>query len=285
MDIRFLESLIAVVETGSIAGAARLQYLTAAAVSQRIQALEKDLDCELLSRSGHAAKPTETCLNLMPRARKLVREAEALKGDIDDSAITGTLRIGAISTALTGLLPLVLRRLLKAAPKVVPQITPGTSKTLFDALLSGTLDAGILVEPPFALPKSLTQQNIRREPLLLLSKGTHDRSLHQILSTEPYICYDSNSWGGRVAERYLADNRLFPVTLCELDALEAIQILVEEELGVSLVPYWSGLQPEKNQLTVHLIEDERYLRRIVLITATLPQQPNIINKFKECLFL
>jgi hypothetical protein len=53
-----------------------------------------------------------------------------------------------------------------AAPKVVPQITPGTSKTLFDALLSSALDAAILVEQPFALPKSLTQQNIRQEPLL-----------------------------------------------------------------------------------------------------------------------
>ncbi len=284
MDIRFLESLIAVVDTGSIAGAARLQYLTAAAVSQRIQSLEKDLDCELLSRSGHAAKPTETCLNLMPRARKLVREAEALKGDVDESALAGTLRIGAISTALTGLLPLVLRRLVEAAPKVVAQITPGTSKTLFDDLLSGALDAAILVEPPFALPKSLTLQNIRQEPLLLLSKATHGRSLHQILSTEPYICYDSKSWGGRVAERYLTDNRLFPVTLCELDALETIQILVEKELGVSLVPYWSGLQPEIKKLTVHLIENERYLRRIVLVTPTLPLQPNILKIFKECLF-
>lgn len=280
-----MESLIAVVETGSIAGAARSQYLTAAAVSQRIQALERELGCDLLSRSGHAAKPTETCLNLLPRARKLVREAEALKGDIDESALSGTLRLGAISTALTGLLPLVLRRLVETAPKVVPKITPGTSKTLFDALLSGTLDAAILVEPPFALPKSLTQQNIRSEPLLLLSKGIHDRTPHEILSTEPYICYDPKSWGGRVAERYLADNRLFPATLCELDALEAIQILVEKELGVSLVPYWPGLQPEKKQLTVHLIEDERYLRRIVLVTPTLPQQPNILKRFRDCLFL
>lgn len=284
MDIRFLESLIAVVETGSIAGAARLQYLTAAAISQRIQALEKDLGCTLLSRSGHAAKPTETCLNLMPRARKLVLEAEALKGDISGSVLTGTLRIGAISTALTGLLPLVLRKLVKAAPRVMPKIIPGTSKTLFDALLSDTLDAAILVEPPFALPKSLIQQDIHQEPLLLLSKESQDCSLHQILSTEPYICYDSKSWGGRVADRYLADNRLFPETLCELDALETIQILVEKELGVSLVPYWSGLQPEKNQLTVHLIDDNRYLRRIVLITPILPQQPSIINAFKECLF-
>lgn len=284
MDIRFLESLIAVVETGSIAGAARLQYLTPAAVSQRIQALEKDLDCELLSRSGHTAKPTATCLNLLPRARKIVREAEALKEDIDESALTGNLRIGAISTALTGLLPMVLRNLVKVAPKVVPKIIPGTSKTLFDALLSDTLDAAILVEPPFALPRSLIQQNIHQEPLLLLSKGTHNRSLSETFSAKPYICYDSKSWGGRIAERYLEDNRLFPEILCELDALEAIQILVEKEVGVSLVPYWSGFQPEKNHLTVHLIDDERYLRRIVLITPILPHNPNIIKVFKECLF-
>lgn len=284
MDIRFLKSLIAVVDTGSIAGAARSQFLTAAAVSQRIQALEKDLNCKLLSRSGHAAKPTEKCLNLMPRTRKIVREADALKGDVDEARLAGSLRIGAISTALTGLLPLVLRRMVEAAPKVVPRITPGTSKTLFDALLSGYLDAAILVEPPFALPKSLTLQDVRQEPLLLLSKGIDDRFPHQILSTEPYICYDSKSWGGRVAERYLADNRLFPATFCELDALETIQILVKKGLGVSLVPDWSGLRPEKNRLTVHLIEDDRYLRRVVLITPVLPQQPNIVSVFKECLF-
>ena len=284
MDIRFLESLIAVIDTGSIAGAARLQYLTAAAVSQRIQALEKDLNCELLSRSGHTAKPTVACLNLIPRARKLVREAEALKGDLDGSILTGTLRIGAISTALTGILPLVLRKLLKAAPKVVPQIIPGTSKTVYDALLSGAIDTAILVEPPFALPKTLVQRTIRQENLLLLSSKTHDKTLQEILSTEPYICYDSTSWGGRIAERYLAENRIFPRTLCELDALEAIQILVEKELGVSLVPNWSGLDLDSNRFTTRIIEDERYLRRIVLLTSANSQHPDIIDTFKECLF-
>lgn len=284
MDIRFLESLIAVVETGSIAGAARLQYLTPAAVSQRIQALEKDLDCELLLRSGHTAKPTVTCLNLLPRAKNLVREAEALKGDIDESALTGTLRVGAISTALTGILPMVLRKLVEVAPKVVPKIIPGTSKTLFDSLLSDTLDAAILVEPPFALPKSLIQQHIHQEPLLLLSKGTNDCSVSETLSTKQYICYDSKSWGGRVAERYLEDNRLSPEVLCELDALEAIQILVEKGVGVSLVPYWSGFKPEKKQLKAQIIEDDRYLRNIVLITPVLPHNPNLIKTFKECLF-
>ncbi len=284
MDIRFLESLIAVVETGSIAGAARMQYLTAAAVSQRIQSLESELNCELLSRSGHSAKPTETCLNLLPRARKLIRETEALKGDIDTSALTGTLKVGVISTALTGLLPQVLRKLITAAPQVVPKILPGTSKNIYDGLISESLDAAILVEPPFALPKSLKKKTIRKEQLLLISKTKEPLLPKDILSNKPYICYDSQSWGGKIAERYLADNNIFPETLCELDALETIQILVEKGLGASLVPNWSGFQEQNNRLTIHSIEDDRYYRKIVFITPQLPQHPNIIRVFTECLF-
>lgn len=88
MDIRFLESLIAVVETGSIAGAARKQWLTAAAVSQRIKALEQELECSLLYRSAHSAKPTEACYNLLPRARKLVQDVQGLKDDIDHTGLS-----------------------------------------------------------------------------------------------------------------------------------------------------------------------------------------------------
>lgn len=283
LDIRFLESLIAVVELGSIAGAARLQGLTPAAVSQRIQALERDIGCELLSRSAHTAKPTENCLNLIPRARKLVRETEALKSDIDISGLSGSLRIGVISTALTGLLPSVLHNLAKSAPGIKPHITPGTSQILYNELQAETLDAAILVEPPFPASKSLVLYQLREEQLLLLSKVTNTRSLNAILSTEPYICYDSKSWGGRIAEQYLTDNSITPEILCELDALETIHILVEKGLGVSLVPFWEGLQPMLNRLTVNKIKDNRYLRRIVLLTQKQPRQPKIIEKLKSSL--
>ncbi|MEK6205629.1 MAG: LysR family transcriptional regulator, partial [Amylibacter sp.] len=50
-----MESLVAVVEGGSISAAARGQGLTATAVSQRIRALEVEFVADLLIRSGHAA--------------------------------------------------------------------------------------------------------------------------------------------------------------------------------------------------------------------------------------
>jgi DNA-binding transcriptional LysR family regulator len=107
--------------------------------------------------------------------------------------------------------------------------------------------------------------------------------LGEILTTEPYICYDSRSWGGWLAERYLTDNGLQPVTLCELDALEAIHILVAKGMGVSLVPNWAGQQSEQNQLTATLIEGDRYLRRLVLLTPSQPQRPKVIEKLRTAL--
>lgn len=284
MDTRFLESLIAVVEAGSIAGAARLQRLTPAAVSQRIQSLERDIGCELLSRSAHTARPNENCLNLIPRARKLVHEAYALQYDIDTTGLSGTIRIGAISTALTGLLPSALHHLAEGAPKVKPHITPGTSQLLYDQLQAQSLDAAILVAPPFEFSKNIDSALLREEPLLLISGNKKIRSLKETLSREPYICYDSESWGGRIAAQYLVDNKIVPDTLCELDSLEAIHILVEKGMGVSLVPHWSGFKPKPGRLFMKEIKGSHYIRKLVLLTQKHCKVPEIINQLKRALF-
>src|SRR5215203_5033574 len=59
MEICKLESFVAVVEEGSIAGASRRLELTAGAVAQRIRKLEQDLGLRLLIRSGRSVRPTD----------------------------------------------------------------------------------------------------------------------------------------------------------------------------------------------------------------------------------
>jgi len=277
MDTRYLRSLITVVECGSIAHAARAEGLTAAAISQRILALERQLGFELLSRVGHAAKPSEACLALLPRAKRIVREVALLAGDADVDGLTGQLRIGAISTVLTGLLPEALRALTELAPGLKPVIVPGTSRSLYQALLSGELDAAILVAPPFELPKALHRVSLRKEPLVFLSKEKSSDSILAQLQTHSYIRYDPDSWGGRHAERYLADNGLMPTPLVDLDALETIAMLVTEGLGVSLVPYWSGFEHWGHKCAVNWVDDARYDREIVLISHIQTDRPNMLS--------
>lgn len=275
MDSRYLKSLITVIDCGSIADAARSEGLTAAAVSQRIQALERQFGFALLSRAGHSARPTETCLALLPRARRIVREVSLLAGDADLDGLTGTLRIGAISTMLTGLLPRALLELTRLAPGIKPSILPGTSRSLYHALQADELDAAILVTPPFELPKMLRSVSLHSECLVLLSRNRPAGSIAEALQTQPYISYDPSSWGGRHAERYLSDIGLAPRSLFDLDGLEAIAMLVADDVGVSLVPLWSGLERLTENFTVTPV-GEGYDREIVLVTRVQTERPKMI---------
>ncbi len=265
MNLSFLQSLLLVVESGSLAQAARTQQITGAGLRQRIAALERELGVVLLTRSGHTSSPTQACTDLLPRARLLLREFALLKEDIDTTGISGHLKIGAISTALTGLMPKVLHELALRAPKVTPFLRPGSSIELYNALLAEQLDAIITVAPPFTVPKSITVVSLRSEPLVLISPLNTEPSVKQQLTNLRYIRYDATSWGGRFAQQYVLDQRLAPQLLCDLDALETIAVMVAQNLGVSLVPAWQGLDDMKNKVHITPIQGAKYHRKIVLM--------------------
>lgn len=264
MDIQNLESLLSVVDCGSIAGAAKKANISAAAISLRIRNMEKQLGCALFNREAHAIRPTEKLLVLLPRMRCIVEHVNQLRSDLNADTLTGELRIGAISTALTGLLPAALEHLSCAAPGLKLTITPGDSKLLYDKLINQELDAAILVAPPFKTAKSLRMFTLRSEPLCLLTPvPTCQAEAHRMLATGPYIRYAVNSWGGLITQRYLDDLSLAPCVACDLDALEAISLLVSLGQGVSLVPQWPSLLEQSSNALI-LSDDPRYCRDIVL---------------------
>ncbi len=283
LDIRYLDSLIAVVELGSIANAARSQNLTAAAVGQRILALEKHFNTALLNRNSHKATPTEACLNLLPRARHIVNEFYDMHADIDHSGLSGKFHLGAISTALTGMLPMAIKQLALSAPGLVLQIKPGTSNSLFADLADRRIDAAIIALPPYSLPSSYHSQILREEPLILLSNQSAGKNIRQKLTQNPYICYDSQSWGGLKASQFLKDKGIEIEPYYELDALEAIEKLVQQGMGVSLVPQWAGLDLKSANLDAEIVRPNRYARRVVLVTPVDSARKRIIEVLNQAL--
>lgn len=283
MDSRFLQSLIATIEHGSIAEAARAENLTAAAISQRIQSLERELGFPLLSRLAHTARPTEACLHLLPRAKRIVSEVALLAGDIDPAGLTGTIRIGAISTAMTGMLPIVLRQLRQNAPNLKPGIFPGTSRSLYQAVLDNEIDAAILVAPVFDLPKNLQIRDITSESLVLLSRHAPQGGIPATLQSHPYLRYDPSAWGGRFAEKYLKDHNLELEAMCDLDALETIAMLVADDVGISLVPHWPGLEKLAHDCVITRIPDPGYARKLVLLSKLQHPRPSILGLLSQAL--
>lgn len=63
----------------------------------------------------------------------------------------------------------------------------------------------------------------------------------------------------------MLDYRLAPRFLCDLDGLEAIALMVGQNLGVSLVPAWGGLDDMKSKVHVTPVHGAKYRRNIVLM--------------------
>ena len=245
MDTQFLATFVAVVDQGSMAAAARTLNITPAAVAQQIRTLEREIGAPLIARAGRSVHITEPGARILQRARDLLRATADLSTVANDDEAAGELRLGAGTNALTGLVPDILARLVELHPRLQVFIKPGYSPELYRAVESGELDAAVVLEAPFALPKTCGWELLREEPLVVLApRAFARRDPHELLATEPLIRYDRTQWGGRLAEQYLQQAHIVPHERFELNALNAIAVMVDRGLGVSLVPDWARPWPE-----------------------------------------
>ncbi|MBI3713256.1 MAG: LysR family transcriptional regulator [Burkholderiales bacterium] len=283
MDSRFLESLIYVTETGSIAQAARMQHLTAAAISQRIRTLEMEFGTDLLIRTGHCAKPTDACTRILMRARHIVSEVDELVDDLRPDKYSCPLRIGLIPSQWSPNLPLKLEALREIFPMVRMSLSLNTSRILYAELLKGELDAAIIEAPEFVLPRQIQSYLLRHEELVLIAKSASLQDVRTILQTNPYIEYRPAPFIANIAAQYLEDRGIFLNPICDTGSLESIKVLVQEGAGVSLVPRWPGLECEEADLFVHKLEGGQYARKIVLLSTETAGQKDFFHQLLDTL--
>jgi DNA-binding transcriptional LysR family regulator len=249
MDTQFLHTFVSVVERGSMAAAARVLDITPAAVAQQIRTLEREFGVTLIARVGRTVSVTEEGARILDRARALLRDVADLRSIANDGSVSGELRLGACPTALAGMLPDILARMVAKFPQINVFIRPGYSAELYRAVEAGELDAALVLQAPYALPKTCDWQLLREEPLVLIApKKFAGREPHELLANEPLIRYDRNQWGGRLADAYLRENGIAPHERFELNALNAIAVMVDRGLGVSIVPDYAQPWPEGLQL-------------------------------------
>ena len=264
VETQVLNTFVAVVDHGSMAAAARVLNITPAAVAQQIRAVERELGATLIARVGRTVSVTEEGARILQRARDLLRGVADLRSIANDDSVSGELRIGACPTALAGILPDALARMVEAFPRINVFIKPGYSADLYRAVEDNDLDAAMVLQAPYVLPKTCAWQLLREEPMVVLApEAMAGRDPHELLATEPLIRYDRNAWGGRQADEYLRANGIAPRERFELNALNAIAVMVDRGLGVSLVPDWARPWPEG--------------LRIVRIPLPMPTEPRRIG--------
>ncbi len=282
MDTQFLRTFVAVADYGSMAAAARLLNVTPAAVAQQLRTLEREIGTPLIARAGRTVNVTEAGSRMLQRARELLRDLVDLKTLANDATNAGELRLGAGTNALTGMLPDILARMVEKFPRINVHIKSGISPDLHKSVESGELDAAIVLQAPFPLPKTCDWQLLREEPLVVLAPNSMaHRDPHELLTNEPLIRYDRQQWGGRLADQYLRMTGITPHERFELNALNAIAVMVDRGLGVSLVPDWAPPWPEGLHLARIPLPESFEPRRIGIVWSRSTIRMRLVKAFLQ----
>ncbi len=261
-----------------MAAAARTLNLSPSAIAQQLHALERELGTRLIVRVGRTVRMTEQGGRMLSHARQLLRDAADLKNIANDDALSGELHIGACTTALMGMLPEILTRISTRFPDIAVHIESGYSAQLYTQVEAGHLDAAFVLEAPFPLPKTSDWIVLREEPLIVLAPAAlAHRSVHDLLTNEPLIRYDRNQWGGRHADDYLRKARIVPHERFELNALNAIAVMVDRGLGVSIVPDWSPPWPEGINVVRLPLPTKEIARRIGIVWSRSTLRLRLVN--------
>jgi DNA-binding transcriptional LysR family regulator len=277
--LRELRTFVAVARHGTFAAAGQQVGLTQSAVSAQMRVLEQGLGVRLFDRSGRAAVLNAAGRHALPLAEQMLGLYAQMALPTPLADWQGELKVGAIASVQTGLLPEALPAFRQAAPRVELKLVPGVSLQLLSQVDAGELDLALLIKPPFELPKELLQISLAREPFVLITPLTvpGDDPL-QILAEQPFVRYDRSSFGGRQVSQFLREQRLHVHEALELDELDAIVRMVECGLGVSLIPRAGLWLQRSTQLRVIELGALTFHRELVALLRRAQQQPAL-----ECL--
>ncbi len=149
IEMRDLETFVAVAETGSFTAAGQRLLLTQPTVSARIASIEAALDTKLLDRGPGKVRPTPAGEVLLPRARALLKDREEAIKAVEDflGRLGGTLKIGASSIPGSYLLPRILAEIRAAYPALrISLAVEDTDRTL-EALRRGDVELAVVGRP------------------------------------------------------------------------------------------------------------------------------------------
>ena len=239
MNLDYLHNFLMVTELGSIAEAARRLGLSPTTLAQRLKALEASVGTPLLVRAGHTVKPTLAGTRITENAQNILLELHRLKASAFDTAPpSGPLRLG---TMHMGFILPVLKQWADHFPNIAINIERATNNMLYAMVLDGEIDAALIARPAFDLPKGVIWTKLKEESLIMLTPATLKvDDIFESLAREPYIRLDPRVFAGEMADEYLRQKGIYPQIRFELQGIDDIARLVEEGLGISLLPDWSA---------------------------------------------
>ena len=270
MDINQLEVFLAVARERSFSRAAEALHRTQPAVSQAIRRLEADLAEPLFDRSSRDGALTsagrvlyeyaQQMLNLRQNARTALRELRDLQ--------QGKLSLGANEYTVTCLLPLI--PIFRARhPHIKIEIKRSLASRIPGEVLQRDVEIGVVTFKPGE--QSIKSVPVTVDEIALIVSPKHPLAAKREVSVrelgaESFIAHNIPSpYRERVVKTFEKHHTPLNISM-EMPTLESIKRLVEQGLGVALVPRLAAeAEIARKQLVGLSVREMRLERRLYLI--------------------
>jgi DNA-binding transcriptional LysR family regulator len=240
VDLGQIEAFVQVAQHRSFSKAADALFLTQPSVTARIQALERDRGAALFARNGRGVRLTEMGNAFLPFARRALKALQDGRDAIEGmrNLEIGTLKLGCALTVSTYVLPKILKRYCTTYPGVEVSVHTGRSEQVLQMVLSD--DVHCALERTVHHPEIVTVP-LYEDDLVLVAAPSHElahvrATTVEAIGREQLILFDKGSSYNQLIQGVFRQHGIVPHTLMELDTIEATKKMVEEGLGIALLP-------------------------------------------------
>jgi DNA-binding transcriptional LysR family regulator len=242
MEIRQLRAFIAIADLGTFTAGAQRVHVTQAAISMQIRQLEIELGAKLFIRAPRRVMLTEAGEQLLQRARQILRDHDAAVDEIAElaGAERGRLRIGSASAMVTtDVLPALLKALRQQHAGAEVTVSSGTSEALVQQILGGELDLAFVSLPVEA--RGINTERLSQDQLVAVASPRHRLAKQRTISAyslagEKLILGERGGNTRRLIDQFFAQAGVTLQVTMELSRQAAIRRMVEEDMGVGIVP-------------------------------------------------
>ena len=235
-----LEAFLEVARAGSIGGAAERLYVTQPALTSRIQALERALGSRLFVRGRAGSRLTETGHAFLPYAERALGALQAGRDTVAEmtTGSAGRLAIGAAPAVSTYVLPAVLHRFHDSRPGVQLSVRAGHSEEVLQMVLREEVELGLM--RPIGHPEITSVPIYEDRLVLVVHRGHPFASAGSVrmaqLGTEHLILFDRTSSYHELTSALVRQAGIRPRGTVEVDNIDAAKRMVEQRIGIALLP-------------------------------------------------
>ncbi len=291
MTLTQLSYIVAVDRSRHFATAADKVYVTQPTLSMQIHKLEEELSITIFDRSKSPVIPTETGEKIIAEAKEILKQSKHIEdiASLKDDELQGTFRVGVIPTVAPYLLPLFLRSFVDKYPNVKLIFEEVITHEVLQLLDGDLLDIGIIATP--AEQGHIFEEELYEEPFVAYLAENHPLAEKEQISVDDLDM--DNIW-------LLDEGHCFrdqTVKLCKKHKkngsgnsniefsggnLETLKQLVEENFGMTLLPFMAKKQINKKCIKAHVRTFKKPVphRKVRMVYGRKYLKQNIIKAFK-----